>query len=150
MGGRYIDWSDVVNRYADVAKDGVDSQRADYNIADAEGEVDSRLAPRYTVPFGGSSTAPQMVRTLAVDLTYWRFIWASDRADKLKEYIDARFDSLVCGSMSLVSSGVILSDNVVQAWSNTEYRSAFGPDDPINWSVSSAAQYDAQQERDFD
>ena len=147
MSARYTDWAQVVARYVDVAKERDENQLLPF-IEDAEGELDARLAPRYAMPYTPGSAAPQIMKSLAIDLAYYRTIWATDRADKLKTYIDERINGLLAGSMALVTSGgVMVSDSVATAWTDKTYRSSFGPDDPVEYSVSSAWQDAAQNER---
>jgi len=147
--GRYIDWSDISARYSDFPAD-ISAEQSEPMITDAEGEVEARLAPRYAVPFAVGTNAPPMVRTLSADLVYYRRIWASERGDKLKEYIDQRFNALLAGSMSLTTSGGLLEDAGVVAWQDKPYRSSFGPDDPVHWRPSVQAAEDAQDERLYD
>ena len=147
MSARYTDWTQVVARYVDVAKERDENQLLPF-IEDAEGELDARLAPRYAMPYTPGSAAPQIMKSLAIDLAYYRTIWATDRADKLKTYIDERINGLLAGSMALVTSGgVMVSDSVATAWTDKTHRSSFGPDDPIEYSVSGAWQDAAQNER---
>lgn len=145
--GRYVDWADVNERYPGVAAN-VPAERAAAFVDDAESEVDARLAKKYIVPFvPGSSNAPQVVRTLSIDLAYYRMIWMQENADKLKAYIDERFEALLDGTMELVSSGTSLATGDPKPWTDKDYRTAFGFDDPVNWSVSSGAQLDNAWDR---
>jgi phage gp36-like protein len=150
--GRYIDWADIANRYPTVARErGGEQTGMGVFVDDAEGEVDARLAPKYTVPFvPGSSYAPQIVRTLSIDIAYYRLNMQQKWAETLKEYIDARFKALLDGTMLLVNSSGTLAANDVAAWTDRPYRSSFGPDDPTNYSISDSWQTDAEDERDGD
>lgn len=150
MATRYVDWSDAVAEYPSLAKD-KSSDTFERYIVSAEGECDARLAPRYAVPFSpGSSSVPQIVRSLAVDVAYYRCAWRQDGMDVLKAYIDERFASLLAGSMSLVTSAGVLSTVQVQAWTDRTDRSSFGPDGFENHSVSNDWQQTAEDERSGD
>lgn len=148
--GRYVDWSDVTNVYPSLAKDKGAEVGARF-IADAEGEVDARLAPRYAVPFvPGSSNVPQIVRTLSIDLAFYRCDWRQKGMKDMKEYIDERFEALLAGSMSLVTSGGAIATSDVRAWTDRTNRSSFGVDAPENWSVSADWQTSQEDERSGD
>lgn len=142
--GRYVDWQDVVNRYASVANNrGAEQSSLGAVVDDAEGEVDARLGARYAVPFvPGSSNAPQIVRTLSVDLVYYRLNMQAKWAESLKKYIDARFEALLGGDMTLVTSaGIVDPAFAGTAFVSTPYRSSFGVATPSeDWSVSSSWQ----------
>ncbi len=149
--GRYVNWNDAVSEYPSLSKDKA-SETFERYIVSAEGECDARLAPKYTVPFvPGSASVPQIVRTLAVDLAYYRCAWRQEGMETLKEYIDERFAALLAGSMSLVNSaGIIPITNLTAAWSDKNYRSVFGIDAPENYSVSAEWVEATQDERNGD
>lgn len=148
---RYVDWSDVVRRYRKVA---AEHAEADANLAfvePAEDEVDARLASRYAVPFiPGSLNAPGLVRDLAIDLAYYKMIWQTEAGDKLIKQLNERFDKISKGEILLTTSVGIVDMASATAWTDKNYRTSFGPDDPLNWSVSSAWQGDAASERFYD
>lgn len=151
--GRYVDWSDCTNTYPSIARDrSAEQPSVGIIIEQAEGEVDARLAPRYTTPFvPGSSNVPQIVRALSVDIVFYRLNLQQDWAPRLSEYIDKRFEALLNGDAALVTSaGLLPASNVVAPWTDKPYRSVFGPDDPIDWSVSFTWQEDAADERTYD
>jgi phage gp36-like protein len=151
--GRYIGWEDVTNTYPSVAKDrGAEDTSLGIIIRQAEGECDAAVAPRYTTPFvPGSVNCPEIVRTLAVDIVYWRLNIQQDWAKDLRKDILDRFKRIVDGDVSLVnSSGVLNPSGSPQAWTSTAYRSSFGPDEAPNWSVSQAWLDDAEDERSGD
>lgn len=142
--GRYIDWSDVTGRYPDVAKLVGAEAIGSYWLNYAESEVDARLGTRYTVPF---SSAPEMVKDLAVDITYYRLTWRQKGSEVLKKLIDERVAGLISGTIYLPSSAA--TDKSV-AWSEqdkTGYHTAFGPDNEIYWRVSSTFITDVRDER---
>ena len=136
--GRYINWDAVAGRYKDAATivgaEGIGS----YYLSAAEAEVDGRLAPIYAVPF--ATPIPEVVQDLAVDLTYYKMTLTRKGSELLKGYIDARFKDIISGTLTLVSSGVLLTPQAPRmAWgTHQDYHSQFGADDPVNWRVSSA------------
>lgn len=145
--GRYIDWADLTNRYRAISQMG-GAQELAVTIDDAESEVDARLGAKYAVPFGPSSAdVPQMVRTLSADIAYYRLIYATEQGKELKKYIDSRFKELLDGTLTLVTSAGAIDGNDARAWTSTNFRSSFGPDDPTNWSVSSGWMDTVESER---
>lgn len=148
---RYINWADVTGRYRDAAKVADATDGANYWIVSAEGEVDARLASKYSVPFANTPTlAPDIVRDLSIDLAYFKMTVGKEGAKELKKYIDERFKGLLDGTISIVSSGGTVVDQAVSAWSNREgYHSSFGVDDPVNWHVSSQWEQATQDAREY-
>lgn len=142
--GRYIDWADVTGRYKDAASVGEATAMGSYWLTYAEGEVDARLAPVYTVPF---SPAPFMVKDLAIDLTYWKMAVGKGKKDQLKKYIDERFEGLLNGTIILTNSAGPLQQPANAAWAENSYHSSFGPDSPINFRIDSDWIQNAQDER---
>lgn len=129
--GRYILWEDVVNRYPDAAKlGGAETVNSSW-ICGAEAEVDARLAVRYTTPIT-TSPAPDLVRDLCVDLTYYKANIRSKGAKALGEYLESRFAMLVNGTMALPTG--VTATTVSEAGGS--YDSAFGRDDPEYWQPS--------------
>jgi phage gp36-like protein len=132
--GRYIEWADVTGRYIDTAKyTGGEGGVGSYWLALAESEIDAFVAPKYTVPF---SPCPLPIKDLCIDLTYYKMSMRQESAKPLWEYIDYRLKAILNGTMTLTTSGSALAQGT--AWSeNSGYASSFGPDDPLNWRVSS-------------
>ncbi len=148
--GRYVDFDDCCDRYSSLAKDR-SADSLDPFIQDAEGECDARLAPRYTVPFmPGSSSVPQIVRTLAVDIVYYRCNFQQKWAKDFRKDINERFDMLLAGSMTLVTSAGVVATNDVPAWTDRTERSSFGVDAPENYSVSLEWQSQFEDDRSGD
>jgi phage gp36-like protein len=132
--GRYIDWADVTGRYGDFAK-GPDAAAAQsFFITQAEAEVDGRLAPKYTAPF---SPAPEIVRDLSIDLTYYKATIRQEGSEKIKEYIDQRFEAIIDGTLLLTTSAGLVQTAGGLAWASNSYHSSFGMDSEVNWSVDS-------------
>lgn len=149
--GRYIAWTDVANRYRSIPADGYDSGQLDAFIADAESEVDARLALKYAVPFDATTACPGLVRSLCIDTVFCRVAWAQDGTKKVQDRVDKLIKGILDGTILLSNSGGLLSGgNDVQASTSNAYRSVFGPDDPIFWSRSLSQTEDAQSERDGD
>lgn len=141
--GRYIGWTDLVGRYPDAAKIAAQENVSSYTIPGAEAEVDARLAARYSTPFG--TPAPDMIRDLVVDLTYYKLTFRQKDSEKLYTYIMDRFASINSGTITLPST---LATVGVPVWTSNSYQSAFGPDDPTNWQPSIQSIEDAQSSRD--
>lgn len=146
--GRYIHWPDVVGRYPAAAKivgaEGVGS----YFMLHAEAEIDGRLAVRYTTPFA-NTPAPLLVQDLCIDLTYYKLTQQQEKAKELWTYIKDRLDSLIAGTIVLPGEFPALGLPAVRgAWlQGSSYHSAFGPDDPLNWTPDPALIEAAQDER---
>ena len=150
--GRYIDWDDVAARYRNIAKEFDSAIASSGFIYGAEAEVDARLASKYETPFSASSLGiPDLVRDLAVDLTYYRMAWRTDEAQKILDRVDSIFKAVNDGKLKLVTSAgayPTTDDIEVVAWSSTQqYHSSFGPDDPVNWAVSSSWMQTAEDAR---
>jgi len=141
--GRYIVWEDVVNRYPDAAKlGGAETVNSSW-ICGAEAELDARLSARYTTPLT-TSPAPDLVRDLCVDLTYYKANIRSKGVKALGEYIDSRFTMLINGTMALPVDVTVTT--VSEAGGS--YASAFGRDDPIHWRPSADGVAASKDERD--
>lgn len=146
---RYIDWASITNRYPDAARIAGANDIGSSFIAGAEAEVDARLAVRYTIPF---SPAPPLVQSIATDLAYCKMTIRQPETKPLLEQTEKLLDALVAGTLLLVdeNGGVVQSGGPTRTLSTNSYRSAFGPDDPLNWSPSQSADEDAQTVRGYD
>lgn len=147
--GRYISWDSVANRYSDAAHAGGAADVGSSFIAGAEAEVEARLAARYTVPF---SSTPPLVADVCIDLAYVRMTARQKESEPIYERAMALLKDMVNGTIPLVdASGVLLDQgSATRTFASNSYRSAFGPDDPLNWSPSQSAIDDAQDTRDYD
>lgn len=142
--GRYIDWDDVANSYPDWAKAASANSVGNLWIPRAEAEVDARLAPKYTVPF---TPVPDLVRDLAIDLAYYKLVFASDKGKALWDSLKERFESILDGSMVLTTSAGALA-TTDRSWSTHQgYPTQFGVDCDLNWQTSSAWATDQQEAR---
>lgn len=142
--GRYINWGDVGLRYSDAGK--IPAETAEnYFIQGAEAELDARLATKYTTPFAVSTQtdAPQLVRSLSMDIAYWMANRRAGWAEKFRKQIDEMLAAINSGTMILTTSaGAILTGAAVTIHTQPGLRSSFGMDDPRFWSPSSAWQED--------
>lgn len=139
--GRYIDWQDLANRYADAAKyAGAEAVHSAW-LFGVEAEIDARLSVRYTVPF---SPAPDLVRDLCIDLLYARMTARQEGSEVIYDRVMETIKDMVAGTITLPGIAPLATG---AAWASNSYRTAFGPDDPINWSRSAAELDDATSER---
>ena len=102
---RYIDWEDVVDKYADVARVGGASETREPYMDAAEDEIDGWLSPRYTVPF---TPCPGIVKDLCVDIAYYKMTIRQKGADVVWTYIEKRLKAILDGTLTLVVSGTPL------------------------------------------
>ena len=142
--GRYINWPDVTGRYPDAARKGGDVDVGSYWLDKAEYEIDAMLAPRYTVPF---TPAHPVVQDLCIDLTYFKMNVQQEAVQPLKKYIDERVKAILNGTMLLTTSGAALAQSST-SWSSEEgHHTSFGPDNPIEWQISSQWMQDVEDAR---
>lgn len=141
--GLYTNWDQVCGRYPDAAKRGGATEMENYFITGAEAEIDGRIGRRYTVPM---TPAPELVKSVATDLTWFYANRFAKGMETFKEQIDATLDGIADGSIVLVVSGTNLTQGNYASAENS-YHSVFGPDDPINWQVSSEQLYQARVDR---
>lgn len=144
---RYTCWADIVARYPKAAtigaaNPGEANERA--FILPSEGTIDASLALRYMTPVANTPTlAPDAVRDIAIDLSYWKMAWLTmdEKQERvLRESIDLRLAALSTGSMTLVGSGgiVIPPNGSSVVWgTHQSYPNVTGIDDVANWDVSS-------------
>lgn len=142
--GRYIDWADVTGRYPDAAKIAGAEAIGSYWLNYAEAEVDARLAPRFTTPF---SSAPDMVKDVAIDLTYYRLTMRQKGAEVIKGYVDERINGMISGTLYLTSSFALENTTAWSEQAKTGYHSAFGFDNEIYWRNSSSFLIDEREKR---
>ena len=139
---RYTTWPLVTGRYPLAASRGAGGADSAVNhfIVGAEDELDGYAGQSYTVPF---TPVPGFIVDLATDLAYLKM----NHSDEwLAKSVSDRLTMLSKGKVTLVVSGdALLSGNA--AWVENAYRSKFGPDDPVNWSVGSEQLQDAADAR---
>lgn len=102
---RYIDWKDVVGKYADAARIGGAVEMKESFINAAEDEIDAALATRYLTPF---TPVPGVVRDLCIDQAYFKMALRQKGSDLIGKFINDRIKALRTGDMVLVMSGTIL------------------------------------------
>lgn len=140
--GRYIDWSNLTNRYTDAAKiAGAEAVHSAW-LFGVEAEVDARLSLRYTVPF---SPAPDLVKDLCTDLLYARMTARQEGSQVIYERVMDLFKEIIAGTVTI--PGVTPSAGSKSTFASNSYRSAFGTDDPVNWSRSQSELDDQAAER---
>ena len=148
--GRYINWSDVTNRYKEAVQFGGETEVGSAFIYGAEAYIDGKLAVKYAVPFANTPTlAPPLIRDLATDLAYYRMTMRQESSKALGEDLAQRFKDLLAGTLVVVTgSGSLIASNSDMPWSTTQnYHSAFGNDTPENWVPSSSQVVDERTER---
>lgn len=132
MATRYIDWSDVANKYMSAAKIAGAAESRGPFLESAEAEVEAWLSQRYTVPF---SPAPAMVKDLCVDLAYYKMSIMQEGSDKLAQYVEKRLKMLVDGEISLPGvpeTADSTDDRAFAAVWSLNARDGFIDDEPIN------------------
>jgi hypothetical protein len=142
--GMYIDWSDVSNRYPNMPQKADAKEGNNFYVLGAEAEVNAAASAFYAVPFiPGSVNAPDLIRDVAIDLTYYKAAgWQNEKLGPImRKDIDRRLQGLKDGTLPLVGSGgILLVQAAGFAYSTTQEfgnpRSSFGMDAPENWSVS--------------
>lgn len=142
--GRYIDWADIANRYPDVAKIGGSEAVSSYWLNYVEAEIDARLAVRFTTPF--TPTAPDVIKDVIIDMTYYRMTMRQKGSEVLKNSIDERISGMIDGTL-YISSGVTESTVAWSEQDKTGYHTSFGPDNEIDWVVSSSWVDDVEAKR---
>jgi hypothetical protein len=157
--GRYIQWTDVVNRWPNVPNRVDSKEGQNFYILGAEAEVDAAASVLYTVPFvsinSGGAGIPDLITDVAIDLTYWKVAgWNNEKLAKImRDDIDRRLNGIKDGTLRLVNSAGALMQNAGPSFafsSAGNYRSSFGHDNPVNWSPSQALRDDEAAEREQD
>lgn len=140
--GRYCTVDDVAARFRTISDVIGYPQAVDSHfILYAENELDTRLAPFFTVPFSSNNLT---AKDISIDLTYAKSIQYEDpkKNKSINDLIDKKIDSLIGGGSSMLTTSgeVILPTNSnYDSYSSTEsYHSAFGMGDFEDFSVSSA------------
>ncbi len=144
MATRYTSWALLTGRYPEAAKKaGGAPENENYFIVGAEDEIDGYAGSRYTVPF---TPAPGFVIDLATDLAWVKMSRSQKGSEALAKNVQDRLEMLRDGKITLTVSGAAIATGN-EAWAENDYRSAFGPDDSINWSVDSSQLQDAADAR---
>jgi hypothetical protein len=121
----YATYSDCVTRYPILEKwPGLSTQVNSTLIHFGEIELNSRLAPKFDVPF---DPAPEVIRDLAIDFTYMKSLLYGNNTERWIEVSSAlglRIERLLDGDDMLVTdSGTVIEPvtrSGVDIWSSTE------------------------------
>jgi phage gp36-like protein len=142
--GRYIAWNDLTDRYPDASRiAGAELVHSAW-LYGVEAEVDARLGSRYVVPF--VTPTPELVRDVCTDLLYCRMTARQEGSAVIYERVMDLLKGLVAGTISL-PGGTEVAGGANYAFASNSYRSAFGPDDPLNWSRSQSELDASESER---
>jgi len=135
----YITYAEVLERYPMLKTWATNSPQLNNDIAYAEHELNGRMSTHFSTPFSGSHPT---IKDLAIDLTYYRQFRFQDpdRAEKLKESIIGRIDSIKNGEEYIwTDSNTAIEPSASKAseiWSNLEnYEPTFSmldADDPAS------------------
>ena len=136
--GRYIEYTDLVGRYSQIAKLGGAEAVGSSFIQYAEAEVDARLGVAFTVPFSSGEYAPTTVKDLAIDFALLKATFGKDKAwDRLNKMLNERVEMIVAGTIAMIlPDGTRLEQSGNAIWSSTEsYTPIFGMGDPMDFEV---------------
>ncbi len=137
--GRYIDWSDVVDRYPEINTRGGASAISSTYIVFAESFVDGMLHSHFTPPFSSNN---QTVRDLSIDCVFWRAArFKDDNAIQVKSDFYSVIDMLKEGKMSMTTASgeIIAARNGSIGFSTTQsYHPSFDVGEPEHWRVDSS------------
>lgn len=124
--GRYIDWSDVIDKYPAAATRGGASEIGSAYIGYLEAEIDGKLSSHFTTPFSSNNVT---VKDICTDMAYSRIgnFKIKDR-EEFKKAIDSRIEGLKNGSESMITiDGTVLSSSLGTVYSTTkDYHPVFG------------------------
>ena len=145
----YTTWEMIVGKYPGVAKNANSPEVALAFLPGAEGEINGRLAAKYTVPF---SPVPALIQDLCTDLVYAKLTIRDPKLSEIvMKYYDKRMEGLQDGTTLLVySTGTTLTNASNAATIDKDYHSVFGPDDAENWQPDTDALDDAEDVRSDD
>jgi phage gp36-like protein len=140
---QYTNFDELVELYPKISTVSLTSANIHgIYISKAEGEINAKLAMRYTVPFS-SDNVPPIIKSIAQDISMYyllRRIYTQNKKDKnpwLEEWKAARdlLDELAKGESILVdNSGIALDTRTdqQQIWSSTStYKPAMDHREPI-------------------
>lgn len=147
--GRYIDWSDIVDRYPEIETLGGAAEIGETHINYAEAFIDGMLSDRFTPPFSNNNMT---IKDLSIDAVYWRAgRFKFEDAASIYSMTIQTISMLRKGELNMVDSGgnvLEVGEKTMGIYSSTEsYHSAFGIDDPINWRIDSDYMSDVQDSR---
>lgn len=147
--GRYIEWDDVIDRYPELNTVSGADEMAPAFINYAESWVDGMLSSHFTPPFSNNN---MVIRDIVIDNVYYRAgRFKLDNANQVWSDTLAYIEMLKSGDANMVTqSGDVLDTRASGAiYSSTQsYHSAFGMDDPIDWSIDTDQQDADKDSRD--
>lgn len=145
-----INWQDVNQQYPETVKL-TDATRADsWIIPNAIAELESRLAPGFTVPFSTNNITAKDLATAITFERLWRFK-DEKKAKLVRDYVDSRIKDLLSGMADMMlSDGTALVTVGGTIYSTTDgYVPVFGMS-PTEYSVVDSQQvYDEEADRGF-
>ena len=110
--GRYVEWSDVVDRYSLLDSLGGAAEVGSTYIQYCEAMVDGKLACLFTPPFSNNNLT---VKDLVIDEVFLKASRTRDKTyDKVNESLMERYKGLLGGDSKMVDlAGTILSSGTV-------------------------------------
>lgn len=117
--GRYIQWQDVIDRYARLGDMGDEKSLESAYISYAEAHIESALAGSFTVPFSSNNIT---VMDLCIDAVMARIsmVKNKDLYVLLSKDINDRIEKLLSGAASMATdAGIPGGVREAVIWSNT-------------------------------
>lgn len=150
--GRYINWSDIIERYPSIENVGGAVEVGSVYISYVEYEIDGLLAPKFTIPFSNNN---ETVKDLCIDRVYAKAgNLKIEEYEKINNDVMATIDRLKTGSQLMIINGTsyssVLPDIGDTIFSTTEdYNPVFGMSDIELSEVDSGQVYDEEQARGY-
>lgn len=115
----YITYKELINRYPIIGTwNSSESIVTDDLIYYAEKQVESMLAPAFTVPF---TAGHPTVKDLCIDMAYFKAMATKDpvKAEPVRKFITARIERIKAGEeLFITSSGTITANSAAdEIWS---------------------------------
>lgn len=143
-----INWNDVTARYPELANIRDATQADSGYVQYAIGELNAKLASRFTVPFSDNNLT---AKDLAIDLTFAKLYRYKDaeKAAAVGSYVGQFIGELVAGRASmLTTSGDVIDGIGGTVYGTTQtYHPVFGMSNPLLWQVDSAQVIDEESDR---
>lgn len=140
-----INYGDLVARYPEQVSNKDATQVNCYYIPYAVADIESRLSPRFTVPFSNNNLT---AKDLMIDATYLQIYRFKDpkKAAEVEKSLSSKIDKLLAGKADMiVTSGDPLVSIGGTVYSTTEnYHPVFGMG-PIEDAVVNSAMIDAEE-----
>ena len=148
--GRYISWTDVLNRYKAAETYGDATTMEAAYIAPVEDRIDGYLARRYAVPFCNTpSLAPGIVRDMCIDLTYIKITEGKVPTVEIQAALTQTIADILNNKLTLIVNGTVMEADAITSIDSTASPAGtmYGWDEPANWDVSSNWEQATQDER---